>query len=52
MAEPSSKIDSIDSLFELHNKNIFIYPLYERRYHDVKSESGNFSLRNVLIVVA
>jgi len=44
-------IDSLGSNCIIKVFSFFLYMPYERRYCDAKSESGNFLLRNVVIVI-
>jgi len=44
-------IDSLGSNYIMKVFSFFLYVPYERRYCDAKFESGNFLLRNVVIIV-
>jgi len=44
-------IDSLGSNYIMKVFSFFLYVPYERRYCDAKFESGNFLLRNVIIVI-
>jgi len=44
-------IDSLGSNYIIKLFSFFLYVPYERRYCDAKFESGNFLLRNVIVMI-